>query len=83
MYLPAQNMTRANTTILLDGIGNNVHFTAKRLNVPSTNATSGLTWASVNYDTASGVPEGEPYEEAITGGRVSLAASEVVLLCLK
>ncbi|KAJ9121284.1 hypothetical protein QFC24_004620 [Naganishia onofrii] len=82
MHLPSQNSTRMNSTVYLDGLGDNIHFTAKRLSIPFTNATSGLTWASVNYDTASGVPEGKPVQEDVTGA-VSVAASEVVLLCLK
>ncbi|KAJ9094739.1 hypothetical protein QFC21_005897 [Naganishia friedmannii] len=83
LYVPSQNSTRINSTVYLNGLGDNVHFTAKRLSIPFTNATSGLTWASVNYETTSGAPEGNPRQEDVKSGAVSVAASEVVLLCLK
>jgi hypothetical protein len=41
------------------------------------------TWASVNYDTPLGVPEGKPLVEDVTGGELNVSASEVVLLFVK
>jgi hypothetical protein len=41
-YIPSQNSTRVNSTIYLNGLVHSGKITAKRLSIPSTNATSGL-----------------------------------------
>ncbi|KAJ3544655.1 hypothetical protein NM208_g2936 [Fusarium decemcellulare] len=52
----------------------------KRLSIPYTTATEGITWAGQSFETDSGAPSGEVTKERLEVPSVIISASEAVLI---
>lgn len=81
VYVPDSG-ARDSITFPIINLPSGAKVTAKRLAIPFTTSTTGLTWGGVSYEGASGVPNGTFVPEVVSGGNITIAASEVVLLTL-
>lgn len=68
----------------LEGFPEDASHLIKRLSIPYSDSTSGVTWGGVTYETEDGRPQGEEDIECIDAGEeFDLYATEVVLVMLQ
>ncbi|CAK7199496.1 hypothetical protein SEUCBS139899_002176 [Sporothrix eucalyptigena] len=78
-----ETTARTALQVTLAGVNNTDGATIKRLSIPYTVSTSGITWGGLSFETKSGVPSGKAVETAMDGNSVTVAASEVVMISFK
>jgi hypothetical protein len=81
LYLSTDSQ-RPMVTVTLQGLPTGARIEAKRLAIPSADATHGLTWGGQSFETSSGHPSGKVMTEAVTASNITISASEVMLLSI-
>jgi hypothetical protein len=83
LYLSSDSQPRSQATVSLQGLPANARIQAKRLTIPSADATTGNIWAGQSFETVSGRPSGRLLTEVVHASNITISATEVVLLTIQ